>query len=72
MYALDLPRHRGLRRSRLLSRSNSRPAHTTLGHLFAYANCSTAEVVGFAPARRGKPTYWPHLDADNDGVACEP
>ncbi|WP_083241571.1 excalibur calcium-binding domain-containing protein [Methyloceanibacter stevinii] len=48
------------------------PVHTALGHLFAYANCASPEAVGLAPARRGKPGYWTHLDADNDGVSCEP
>jgi hypothetical protein len=36
-----------------------------------YANCSAARAVGAAPIRRGEPGYAPHLDRDNDGVACE-
>ncbi|WP_424138720.1 excalibur calcium-binding domain-containing protein [Roseomonas chloroacetimidivorans] len=41
-------------------------------HRLAARNCDTARAVGLAPAGRGEPGYWPHLDADNDGVACEP
>ena len=25
-----------------------------------------------APGQAGRAGYWPHLDADNDGIACEP
>lgn len=35
-------------------------------------NCATAQQMGLAPIRRGQPGYAPHLDRDNDGVACEP
>lgn len=38
----------------------------------AYANCTAARAAGAAPIRRGEPGYGPHLDRDNDGVACEP
>jgi Excalibur calcium-binding domain len=48
------------------------PPLVTLRHIAAYPNCSSARAVGLAPARRGAPGYWPHLDVDNDGVACEP
>ncbi|MFD8243694.1 excalibur calcium-binding domain-containing protein [Nocardia sp. NPDC059691] len=27
--------------------------------------------AGKAPLRRGQPGYAPHLDRDNDGIACE-
>lgn len=37
----------------------------------AAINCDTAHAVGLAPARRGEPGYWPWLDHDKDGVACE-
>jgi hypothetical protein len=40
--------------------------------LSAPRNCSEARARGLAPARRGQPGYAPWLDADNDGVACEP
>jgi hypothetical protein len=43
----------------------------TLRHLAAFPNCAAAEAVGLAPARVGEPGYWPHHDADHDGVACE-
>lgn len=35
-------------------------------------NCAQARAMGLAMARRGEPGYAPHLDRDNDGVACEP
>jgi hypothetical protein len=38
----------------------------------AFPNCDAARAVGAAPLRRGQPGYGPHLDRDNDGVACEP
>jgi hypothetical protein len=48
------------------------PALITIKHYAASRNCATARSLGLAPASRGKPGYWPHLDADDDGVACEP
>lgn len=44
---------------------------TILKHIAAYPRCSAARAVGLAPALRGQPGYWPHLDADQDGIACE-
>ena len=40
-------------------------------HRLAARNCAAACAVGLAPSRRGEPGYYPHLDADDDGVACE-
>jgi hypothetical protein len=37
----------------------------------AFRNCTEARAAGAAPVRRGAPGYGPHLDRDNDGVACE-
>lgn len=34
--------------------------------------CQAARALGIAPMRRGDPNYRPALDADGDGVACEP
>lgn len=34
--------------------------------------CHVAQSVGLAPARRGEPGYHNHLDADGDGLSCEP
>jgi hypothetical protein len=48
------------------------PPLPTLGHLAAYNNCASSRLVGLAPAFRGEPGCWKHLDADNDGKACEP
>jgi len=40
--------------------------------LSAPRNCADARARGLAPAKRGQPGYAPWLDADNDGIACEP
>jgi len=37
-----------------------------------FPNCAAAQSMGFGPIRRGEPGYAPHLDRDNDGIACEP
>ena len=37
-----------------------------------YPNCSWARSAGAAPINRGEPGYRKKLDADDDGVACEP
>ncbi|KAA0024594.1 excalibur calcium-binding domain-containing protein [Antrihabitans cavernicola] len=36
-----------------------------------YKNCTEAWNAGVAPIYRGQAGYSPHLDSDNDGVACE-
>ncbi len=36
-----------------------------------YENCDAARAAGAAPVHRGDPGYGPHLDGDNDGIACE-
>lgn len=38
-----------------------------------FANCAAVRAAGLAPLRRGTPDYEanPHLDRDNDGLACE-
>ncbi|WP_078708937.1 excalibur calcium-binding domain-containing protein [Consotaella salsifontis] len=48
------------------------PPSTTLRHLASLPNCAAARAVGLAPAYRGGPGYWPWLDSDGDGIACEP
>ena len=47
------------------------PPLTTLRHIVSAPNCASARLVGLAPAREGEPGYWPWLDRDNDGLACE-
>lgn len=37
-----------------------------------YRNCAAARAAGAAPIYRGQPGYRAPLDADGDGVACEP
>jgi Excalibur calcium-binding domain len=47
------------------------PFMQTVKHYAAYWDCNSARAVGVAPARVGQPGYWPHLDRDKDGIACE-
>jgi hypothetical protein len=37
-----------------------------------FRNCDAARAAGATPIRRGEAGYAPHLDRDNDGIACEP
>ena len=37
-----------------------------------YPSCAWARAAGAAPISRGSPGYRSGLDADDDGVACEP
>lgn len=37
-----------------------------------YRRCADARAVGAAPIYAGEPGYREALDADGDGVACEP
>jgi len=39
---------------------------------YTYRNCAEARAAGVAPIHAGQPGYAPHLDADGDGIACEP
>ena len=36
-----------------------------------YKNCSEARAAGVIPLYEGDAGYAPHLDRDNDGIACE-
>lgn len=48
------------------------PPLLVVRHIATALGCTTARLVRLAPARRGQPGYWPWLDADGDGIACEP
>jgi len=37
-----------------------------------WRRCDHARAAGSAPIYRGEPGYRDSLDADNDGIACEP
>ncbi|MGZ8335007.1 MAG: excalibur calcium-binding domain-containing protein [Allosphingosinicella sp.] len=37
-----------------------------------YPRCDYARAAGVAPILAGEPGYRPGLDADSDGIACEP
>jgi hypothetical protein len=36
-----------------------------------FKNCSAARAAGYSNMLEGEPGYAPHLDRDNDGIACE-
>lgn len=59
--------HRGSGRSSPAARSTSSSRRST----GAYANCTAARAAGASNIRRGEPGYGPHLDRDDDGIACE-
>lgn len=61
----------GLMAHAVIYPSSNRDASKTVRHFLAEPNCRAARSVGLAEARRGQPGYWPHLDRDNDGIACE-
>jgi hypothetical protein len=44
----------------------------SLNNFVYYPNCSFARAIGAAPIHIGESGYRPGLDADNDGIACEP
>ena len=46
--------------------------HAVSGSGWSYRNCREARAAGAAPLYRGQPGYGPHMDGDNDGIACEP
>jgi hypothetical protein len=50
--------------------ANHQPAQATA--FVSYASCEAARAAGAAPLHRGQPGYNRRLDADRDGVACEP
>lgn len=36
-----------------------------------FRSCKEARAAGYSHMRRGEPGYSPHLDRDNDGIACD-
>jgi hypothetical protein len=48
------------------------PAGLNFKSFVYYPNCSFARAAGAAPIHVGQPGYRHGLDADRDGVACEP
>lgn len=53
-------------------------SHSTIGMITTnaangyYENCAQARAAGVTPIMAGESGYRPELDADRDGVACEP
>ena len=59
------------RKAQIWSSTPTSPHHRSSQDVY-YRNCDAARAAGAAPIRRGEPGYRPFLDADNDGIACEP
>jgi excalibur calcium-binding domain-containing protein len=61
-----------------LDRNPNRPVSALLGEdqsaepKLYFHRCAEARAAGVAPMRRGEPGYREGLDADHDGIACEP
>jgi hypothetical protein len=51
--------------------SSSRSARPSDAFVY-YSSCAEARAAGAAPIHKGDPGYRPGLDADGDGIACEP
>lgn len=65
--------HRGgsAKRARSTPSRSERASFTSGSSRGAYANCSEARAAGASNIRRGEAGYGPHLDRDDDGIACE-
>jgi hypothetical protein len=50
----------------------STPSQEAVEHSVYYPSCAAARAAGHAPIFRGQPGYRSDLDADGDGIACEP
>jgi hypothetical protein len=48
------------------------PPASSKVQLTYYPNCAAARAAGNTPIYEGQPGYRPELDADSDGIACEP
>lgn len=62
---------RRLERDRRQEMAPSRPAGSSRAGA-SFRNCQEARAAGAAPLQRGQPGYRIELDADGDGIACEP
>lgn len=58
-------------RAKLASASAATATPTPTSYRY-YRNCAAAHAAGMYSIPRGAPGYRPALDADDDGVACEP
>ena len=52
--------------------ANPAPTQEQVERAVYYPNCATARAAGHAPILAGQPGYREELDADGDGIACEP
>jgi Excalibur calcium-binding domain len=58
--------------SALIPAASLEAAKSSLTDMAYYPNCSAARAAGAAPIRLGEPGFRSKLDADGDGIACEP
>lgn len=49
-----------------------KPTPEEIEHSAYYPSCRAARDAGHAPIFAGQPGYREELDADGDGIACEP
>ncbi|MGT2808501.1 calcium-binding protein [Streptococcus iniae] len=59
------------RETQLVAEQQQQFAQTPQPSTTSYANCTLMRQAGAAPISKGQPGYAPHLDRDNDGLACE-
>jgi Excalibur calcium-binding domain len=55
----------------LLPPFRSSPEVTVWRSVGPFRTCAEARAASVAPITRGQPGYASHLDADDDGIACE-
>ncbi|NEX91176.1 excalibur calcium-binding domain-containing protein [Caulobacter sp. 17J65-9] len=55
----------------IVQQANSPKPVSTVQYSY-FSSCADARAKGAAPIRQGEAGYRPELDADGDGVACEP
>jgi Excalibur calcium-binding domain len=49
-----------------------KPTPEEIEHSAYYPNCAAVRAAGHAPIFKAQPGYRSELDADSDGIACEP
>ncbi|MFD2578786.1 excalibur calcium-binding domain-containing protein [Novosphingobium colocasiae] len=69
--AVPVPRRASAGRTKAKAAPAKRKASSRSSSHASYRSCREARAAGAAPVYRGSPGYAPHLDRDNDGVACE-
>jgi hypothetical protein len=57
-------------RAEVVEAEGDKPEKPTKVEVY-FRTCKDARANGYSRMRRGQPGYAPHLDRDNDGIACE-